>query len=153
MKKIILIVCSIAGIVVIIHGYNNYKKSQASKNWPSTEGIIISSEVKQTKHRKSGSSSGYRYKYSPKVKFEYYVDDETYTSRRISFADYSSSNRSSAKQIADYYHPEKEVTVYYDPLEPKVGVLEPGTANMSTIIVGGVIILFGIIGAFHKKDN
>ena len=108
----------------------------ASRNWPTVEGIVVSSEVARV--RDSQDNIGFNYK--PEVLYEYLVDGVKYSSNNIDFGQPSSSNSSYARKIVNRYPDGKKVIVYYKPSNPDVATLEPGL-----YISSFVILLFGLV--------
>ncbi len=98
------------------------------------KGKVLTSSVVES-HSKSGTS------YSARVKYEYEVDGIRHTSDRIKFG-WESVDEQSAKGTAERYPAGSLVTIYHDPQEPSLSVLE------REIEVGSVIfvILFGLVG-------
>lgn len=155
-RRILFLVLVAIGVGALIWGYGSYKKSQEAKSWPTTEGKVISSEVDSRFSRsKGGTRSRHKTNYSAKVLFEYDVDGKTYTSDKVSLAEYSSSVRSEAQQVVDKYPVNESVIVYYDPTNPEIAILEPGKLGGIVIpfIIGGMFVLCGILGAVTKKPT
>ena len=102
--------------------------------WPRVKGKVLTSSVVES-HSKSGTS------YNAEVKYEYEVDGIRHTSDRIKFG-WESVDEQSAKGTTERYPAGSLVTVYHDPQEPSLSVLE------REIEVGSVIfvILFGLVG-------
>lgn len=123
--------------LMIRQGLDDFRKSIASKDWTSTEGEIVHSEV-----IRRGISQ-------PKVNIEYTyrIKGKKYSSKLIHFGSPQQSpwakkeNRFHVKA----YPKGKKVDVYYNPESPDIAVLEPGfslSANIQFMIFG---IIFGIL--------
>jgi hypothetical protein len=147
-KNLFLIIFSLSffgiGIGFGIWGWSQLKKAKESKKWPSVNGKIISSEVVRKKSnnskRKSSSTT-----YGAEIVYEYFVSEKKYSSNKISFSEYSSSDISHAQKIVNIYFPGKTVTVYYNPEDPYTAVLETGTTFVTYIPVI-ISVIFSIIG-------
>ncbi len=135
-----------AGIGLSYWGYGMLQEAKASENWPSVTGTILSSDV--SSHR-STSGSGSKKKtstvYEASISYKYEVDGKSYTSSRITAGDYSSSSSKRAYRMVNKYPKGSNATVYYNPDEPYISVLEPGTTFMSYLPFG-MGLLFGFVG-------
>ncbi|QDV15521.1 hypothetical protein Pan153_01350 [Gimesia panareensis] len=125
-RKLVLFI----GFVFIFVGYlMAYQKglpllerAKASKEWPTTDGVVLESKIES--HHSSNSSSS---TYSPKVIYRYEVEGQEFKGDTVWFGnDVSTSDRSMSSKTVKKYPVQKNVTVYYDPAEPAVAVLEPG---------------------------
>lgn len=148
-KRILFLAFAVIGVAVLLWGYDAYKKSQEAKDWPTTEGKVISSEVGSHRSRSGGHSTTI---YSAKVIFEYSVNGKAYTSKKVSFGEYGSSSRRDAQKVFDKYPATKAVIVYYNPAKPEIAILEPGKIGGLWIpfIVGAGFVIVGILGAISK---
>ncbi|MFH1299426.1 MAG: DUF3592 domain-containing protein [Planctomycetota bacterium] len=109
-------------LVTYLLGLPLIEQAKASKNWPTTEGVVLNSKV--VTHRSSNSSSS---TYSAKVIYRYQVEGQNHEGKTVWFgSDLSTSNRSLAEETVGKYPNDKKVTVYYDPQDPAAAVLEPG---------------------------
>jgi hypothetical protein len=154
-KKMLFGVLIITGIVVCSWGFHLYIKAQNSKNWPATNGKFLSSKVESYWTRSGSSRRSRRVRmYRAKVLYEYSVDGIKYTSSKISFVGYNSSKRNEVKSIVDKYPKNKSATVYYDPENPEIAVLQPGETRGIHIpfIIGGVSFLIGFFVLVSKKS-
>ncbi|OVE76478.1 hypothetical protein BVX98_05730 [bacterium F11] len=155
-KKGVFLIFAIIGIGALIWGTTSYKKAQEAKGWPTTEGKIISSEV-DSHWSRTGTGTNRRSKmmYDAKVVFEYSVEGRVYTSNKVSFGEYSSSSRRSAQKVVEKYPPNKDVIVFFDPVNPEMAILEPGKIGGIVIpfVAGGMFLLVGIVGVMSKKNT
>lgn len=134
------------GIFGLHTGIKAASLAKASRSWPSSQGRILSSEI--GKRRSQGKKHGRRTIYSAKIEYEYYVNGITYISKRVSFGDYGSSNPAHARSIIARYPSNSTVTVYFNPENPIVSVLEQGGGGGIHIpfMVGIIFSLAGSIG-------
>ena len=105
------------------------EEAEASKDWPSVEGIITHSEL-----TKSSDNDG-NDMYSANVQYDYVVDGHTFNSSNIQTVDGSTSMKSSVKKTLKKYATGTKVTVYYDPEFPNSAVLEPGTGFLFGLLL------------------
>lgn len=135
------------GIGMLIKLVRNFSKARHSKNWLSTTGKIISSELDA---QTTADENGYETTtYIANVLFQYVVNESTFEGDCINF-DYGirTSNRDLEKSIVEQYPVGSQVKVYYDPEDPQQAVLEKRVNNIfTTILVSAVFILIGVIVA------
>ena len=149
-----------AGIGLSIWGHGMLAEAKASADWPTVQGTITLSDVSvQTSTSGTGSKKKTSTVYQPSVVYDYKVNGQGYTSHRITAGDFSSSSSKRAHRIAGKYPKGSTATVYYNPDEPYMSVLEPGATFTSYIPfasglifagVGVLIMLGGIFGILKK---
>jgi len=144
----IIIVCLIffgIGIGMLVKLAKHYGKLQQSKNWLSTNGKIISSDLDA---QISTDDDGYQTTtYLAKVFFTYEVNGNSYESDRVNF-DYGmrTSNVRKPQSVVEQYPTGSDVTVYYDPENPQQSVLEKRVnGTFTTILVSAVFIAIGVV--------
>jgi hypothetical protein len=97
-----------------------------TREWPEVTGAVISSKGQRIDHNKE--------RYILEIEYEYAVDGKSYYSKRV-----SSSNKmltlSEKDELLRQYKPQSEVSVYYDPANPKEAYLIKGLDK-------GILILF-----------
>ena len=131
------------GIIIALFSYSAYKTSVESKNWPTVDGVIITSQTEQqTSTSGEGANKKTTVKSVPKIVYQYQVGGQPYDSTKISF----SSPSGNADRIVARYPKGKAVRVYYNPDKPKQAVLVPGDAGLNFVpyIFAGVFILLGV---------
>ncbi len=109
-------------------------QAMASTEWPTVEGTVTKAHI-----RKSRKSRRLRMRYT------YDVDGQTYESGKIAFM-----GRVLAGNVAERrkrYSAGTEVTVYYNPDNPAIAVLEPGARTVSFLGAGVIALLFLLLGA------
>lgn len=125
--------------------------ASAMKNWPTTNGTILYSNVtSQTNYVTHGNGGGsYQTMYSPSVEYSYLVNGQTYKSGSISQFGFSSSLSYIAEQEAAKYPVGNTVSVYYNPSNPYQSYLERSSGIVSGglifLIIGIVILIGGVI--------
>jgi hypothetical protein len=134
------------GIGISTWGSSVLKNAKASSSWPIVEGKVVASDVER--ERSTSGTGGERRTsttYKANVFYEYSVDGTKYSSDKVSFGEYSSSNQRHARQIVNRYRKGKIVQVYYNPGKPDVAVLEPGV-SWSSYMPLGMGVVFAIAG-------
>ncbi|MFA5261340.1 MAG: DUF3592 domain-containing protein [Candidatus Omnitrophota bacterium] len=146
MESLFFLLFAALGGGMVYLGYTLYRKSQASKSWPTTQGSVVSPEV--TAHHSRSKKGHHRTTYGADVQYEYTVDGVKYSSHKISFGEYRTNNSGQAQATVDHYPPQAQVVVYYNPDKPEEAVLEPGKTGGIVIlfVVGGMFGLMGILG-------
>ena len=150
----ILLFIALMAAMAALDGWSRYKSGKASQNWPSTEGVILASEVKTD----LGKSDDVEPKYKAAVTYRYAVDGYEHTGERVSFAGQTFLKKGKAESLVTIYNKGKRVKVYYDPKTPHISVLEPGTASgppfISIILVFIVLFfLFKIFRGYLRKKK
>ena len=131
----------IAGAWAFLFSLRDIRRGRASKSWPTTTGKITFSGIKKV----SDSEGTF---YFPDISYEYSVDGVTYLSDAIHFGPARGfAFPSSARKRASKYTVGMPVTVYYNPEDPNIAVLEPGIRTSSFIFLGLGALSF-IIGLF-----
>jgi len=132
----------IIGAVVAFLGIRNLDRAKDSVNWPTAEGKIVSSSVRESMGRDSKT-------YHADIAYEFSVADAVHSGNRISFGDYGTSNPSHARGIVERYPEGLVVTVYYMPDRPKECVLELGITKQARFvpIFGSLCFVVGCVMA------
>lgn len=136
------------GGVLLANGLLDFVRAVSSRDWPTAEGTIVSSEVdSETRSVGDGQSSTSCW---PKVGYDYTVNDKTYSGDTIAFSSLRSgphigSGRAEAQVVVDRYPVGKQVRVYYNPKDPEIAALESGDTALNFIapVAGVFLILFG----------
>lgn len=152
------ILCMIVGLITLLIGARYALLAQSSRDWPTTDGIIVSSDVEDHVSRATrtqGKPRKSRTTYSARVEYEYTVEEQKHVATRIGFGQYSSSDASHAREIVKKYSPGSAVTVFYSPQSPNMSVLEPGmqTGLAIPIVLGLVAVVAGLamLWIFRKQ--
>jgi len=95
-----------------------FTKAVQTKSWPTTNGTVVSSEVKKV------ASKG-THQYQPVVNYYYEIGAETYSSNKYSSTNARGSSQW-AKAIISGYPDEATITVHYNPSKPEQAVLNTG---------------------------
>lgn len=138
----------VAGLFALTWGIRGLHAAVTSKDWPTTEGTVVRSELE--KHRKKGGVASTqrknRFSYRPQVHYEFMVDGQSYTGSRLTFSDYSTSNEDQMQAVIAPYPVGTKVSVYYDPNKPSECTLETGFGWTPVAITGAGCLLSFIGG-------
>ena len=93
--------------------------ANAAINWPSVDGIVISSLVEERIDLEGDVI------YTAVVVYQYSVSSSSYVSHRLALGSETYDSYSSAKVKADQFPEGMIVKVYYDPDSPAKALLEP----------------------------
>ena len=140
------------GIVIALFSYSAYKTSVESKNWPTIDGVVITSQIEQqTSTSGEGANKKTTVKSVPKIAYQYRVGGQSYQCAKISF----SSQTGNANRIVGQYPKGKTVWVYYNPDKPKQAVLVPGGSGLNVVpyFFAGVFILMGLAIATQLRKK
>ncbi len=114
----IVILVAIIGIVLLCCGIKVQLQRHRSAAWPSVTGVVINSEKKNDTTTDGGIC------YRPQVVYAYEVAAKKYVGDRISFLDSGTGQGFKVDSILARYPKGQSVTVFYDPKDAAVCVLE-----------------------------
>ena len=150
-KREIAAIWGVFGILLISFGLYNVSIGNASRDWPTTSATISHSSV-ETFQTVRQNDTGTRVKthYKLVARFEYTVEGQTYESDRYAeYGDMTSTSRLVIERALQKYEVGSEVLTYYDPENPDVGILEPGTrVSFSVLFViglGAVMLVLAVL--------
>lgn len=131
------------GVGMLVVGVIGLRRAAASTDWPTTQGVIVSSEVERV--RRNDPERGFTWTYHARISYGYSVGGEPYTGDRVGVGDYGSNTNHHARSVVRQYPVGSHVTVYYDPDRPQIALLEPGVRPMAFVIpgIGVAFVLFG----------
>ncbi|WP_158407340.1 DUF3592 domain-containing protein [Megalodesulfovibrio gigas] len=123
---LVLLGCAVAGWL-LFQQYDLLRQTRQraaeSLTWPSVQGVILESEVAETRIP-SGKTSVQGWE--ALVQYEYVVDGVTYPGERIHYGYAPTRTRQDADTLAATYPAGQPAAVHYDPALPARSVLEPG---------------------------
>ena len=151
-----IILIFLLGSAFLVYGIYPFYFGVVTRRWPTTSGIIISSDVKKEKSSYVRMSSAHASRspngYHAVVNYKYAVNQKEFESNRIIhnplgagvyFSDHIPN------ECIKKYHPGKNVTVFYDPAKPEYAILEPGVnisfSSYITYILSGSFGIFLIL--------
>jgi hypothetical protein len=121
--------------LVLSEYYKFFRTGYSSKSWPTTEGIIDTSDVKMTFNKHEGRISRKLI-----LRYFYFVLDKQYYSCRIFVGSTIQSDFTrNAQKTVNRYPVGQRTLVYYDPKNPDQAVLEPGINKRMAILCLGFI--------------
>ncbi len=140
-RVIWLVICVIMlAMCVVATWYLSH--ALACRKWPTTPGVIVSADrVKHTAQgprRQPGPVT-----FEAKLSYSYTVNGVSYGGTRVSFSDFagtSGSSQAASARLAQY-SPGRAVTVYYQPRDPAVSVLETQVRWPSIVFPIGFALL------------
>lgn len=101
----------IAGVVVVYTALAMIGLARASRRWPSSSGRIVRSEIRDDRAF---------------IRYGYAVEGEEYEGSDVASGDRPYRTARSAARRLQRYPVGAPVTVYYDPRQPRIAILEPG---------------------------
>jgi hypothetical protein len=126
-------------------------KSIASLAWPTTEGVVLSSDI----HLMTGWSEDSE-GWAPSVSYRYSVNGREYVSGNIEIQDVGNGNTDYlAYQVIQRYPVGERVKIYYNPGDPTIAVLEPGIPDNEPLwvllittatVTGAILLILGLLG-------
>lgn len=133
---------------VILYAIPTALEASASGSWPTTAGVITRSEVNE--YRSSGKVT-----YSPTVVYDYQFAGESLTSDQIGFGgDWAMEKDDVERLLASTYPIGGEVTVFFNPDNPKQAALEAGMTWTSLLPLGlgcAFMVIGGLVAAQNRK--
>lgn len=153
---IVFFVVFLLGVVVLGYGCRDTRSAKESLHWPETPGVITASFVHEYTEIDDSEPA-----FTPRIGYLYTVDGKTYSNDLISFEFKSMRNRSEktklwAEAVISDYPIGSAVTVYYNPANPQISVLQKGAATDWKIFWGCLFIAIGAIGVLffiYKGDE
>ncbi len=108
----------------------------ASRSWPTAEGRIIQSRLRQAE--RTGGRRGYGY--SVTIRYEYEVDGRRHIGSRVGFCRLGSGSgsfvRKKMSRLIKKYPEGATVPVHYHPSNPNKAVLETGVGDRLAFTIG-----------------
>lgn len=100
----------------------------ASRSWPTTEGSVTESSLKEEKYVRRGGETSMILTHRWHISYRYVVEGNEYASTHVYFGGlfHSYSWAWTVSNLLSRYPQDKRVTVYYNPGKPQLAVLEPG---------------------------
>jgi tetratricopeptide (TPR) repeat protein len=153
MKKFFWWAITVAGVSILCWVCSLLIESRGALNWPQTKGQAVSSLLTITHLPKfiDTSDDPMRW-YGTDVQYEYSVGYMAYSSNRVSFRDEGVRGPKTALKVMNKYRHHHDVTVYYNPANPKEAVLEPSNIGdiLTPLMVGGLLALVGLFFLFEQ---
>lgn len=131
------------GIYLILRSRTGTQKSRRSMNWPSLTGKVLEARlIESTSIDSDGDSST---TYRPYIRYEYEVDDVTYTNDKIDLGMVvSTSGTKKAQEILSRFSLGSSVLVYVNPNDPTDSVLEQKASTSGLLVIGIAMLVTGL---------
>jgi len=145
--KFVAIICSIFVLIGLFLSWQGVRTLQTAKQtncWVETTGTIARSEIVSQRDNDGDRT------YKPEIEYEYKANGMSRKGQTIYIGDgASSSDRSYAQRFVSRYPANCNVSVYYNPSDPDISVLEKGIQKASFIpLVFGVGFTFMGVWAY-----
>jgi len=123
-----------AGLGAIVWTGTDFQRGWASKDWPRSKGLILSSTVESLSQDASRSSV---VRYKPVVEYSYIVNGKQYEADTVAFGRMP-GYLGTAHTTVNSYPKGGNVLVAHHPTRPQIGVLEPGVSwtSLALLVVG-----------------
>ena len=140
----VVCVITLAGAIMTFFGARGLMLANQSKSWPSVTGKIVASSVEKSRGTDSKGRSSTSY--HARIKYEFTVDAQAFTGKRVAFGDHGGDS-SHANKMVKRFPKGKKVPVFYQPANPKKCLLEPGVKGQAFILpsIGLIFLLIGIV--------
>lgn len=136
----LILIFAAIGIYLIYSSYKSRQKAGESQQWPSTSGEITEARVTHSTH--TDADDNRIDSYSPYVRFTYQVSGQEFTGDKITFGLKQAFNQEQkAQQALGRYQMGGQVSVYYNPDNPKEAVLERSAGNSSVSLIIGIVFI------------
>lgn len=116
---------SIYLVTIVIEGMEN-------KNWPITEGKVLSSNAKRINHNQE--------RYILEIEYSYSVNNEQLVGSKISSV-HEMLTRTEKDSKLKEYHPNSLISVYYNPKNPRDSYLVTGVDYKILILLIACIVM------------
>lgn len=136
---IILAVVTVGGIAITIWGWQALKASQKRRDWPNVEGVIEESAPSSTHDD-----------LLPHIVYRYEISGENLR-RTFEFPSGTNPLPEFADTYVKKYPVGAKVRVYYNPHQPQESTLEPGARGDWMILVLGILMVAGGVGALFAS--
>jgi len=125
---------------LVFYSYRSRKKADQSLGWPSTNGKVIVSEIRESKS--TDEDGRVKVSYYPHIEYTYEVNVQHFNSKQISFGGVLGYNDpAKVRVILDHYPIGSTVLVYYNPEKPAEAVVEQTSGGAKWALIVGIIIL------------
>jgi hypothetical protein len=105
-----------------------FLKAKAIESWPTTTGVILSSEL--TSQFRGTSTT-----HEAHIEYEYHVSEQTYKSQQVRKRGTSTQHQSDVAPLMEKFPVGKQVPVHYNPADPSEAYLQTGVDFVNYIII------------------
>ena len=127
--------------------------SMQMAEWPSTQGIVTGGYIDPYWTSSGGKHADHYWVYTPRVSYSYNVSGVEYSCASIWRQDHQSKSANEAQRVINSYPTGMAVTVYYDPSNPSIAVLDK-TEESSPFVpmaIGAALLSLGILGLVYVR--
>ena len=141
----------VLGFAVILWGNRHIQFAKNSEKWPTVTGKIINYRIDEVHNTRSNY-----FDYHPYILYYYEISGSKYRNELVRFGP-RLEGRKICNQLKEVYKPGTEVEIFYNPKDPSISCLMPGSVNLFAYLVYPFGLLFIVFGVFllymHiKKD-
>ena len=133
---ILFVVLLAFGLILGGVGLYRYNLGRKSASWPVAKGSMTASRPQPV------TTENNRNEYRLSVSYKYAVNGKTYTGTRITASDIYEKTRKAAEEALSKYPVGGEVSVYYDPDDPAISLLETGIRENVYALMGASVLSF-----------
>lgn len=134
------LVLLILGGGLVFYSARSRKKADQSQGWPSTNGKIIVSEIRESKSTDEDGRT--KVTYYPHIEYAYEVNGQNYVSKQISFGGVLGYNDpAKVRTTLDHYPVGSIMLAFYNPEKPAEAVVEQTSGGAKWALIVGIIIL------------
>jgi len=137
---------ALAGLAIMAYGIHLVLKSRRARFWPTAQGTIVDSRVREVKDEEGSSYEAY-------ILYEYSVNGVKLRSDVWRLGVGRSSFTGFAKKAVAKYPIGLSVPVYYNPDKPTDAMLETGNASWAFLLFGLMFFLGGANAVFHLLQD
>lgn len=135
------------GFVVIAFGLHRFRLGFGSSNWPTADATVTATGISVKGGGEESSTA-----YVPELTYEYQVDGTSYVGSRYSFGEQKDPSFNSSKKAQTWIDEncpvDAGIPVHYNPDQPDVSVVEPGTWRSLITVLFGLAFLAGAVFFF-----
>lgn len=136
-NQVLGMVISVAGTLMAADQIRGLDDALRSRGWRTAHGRILDTATLRLRSPIGWLSS-------PAIVYEYTVEGETYQAQTLNYR--GSVTLGAAVAALQRYRPGRRVTVYYDPANPHLAVLEPGATfgGLVRVLISGAVVWLGL---------
>lgn len=142
-------VFALVGVPMISLAMRTFALDLTIATWPRTQGVVQSSHVEswEQRYRDQDGYDQTRTAARPRVTYTYTVDGRALEGTCIHRNDDTSIDKSAAQRDIDKYPAQRQVSVLYDPSDPRTAYLEVRRSIGGVILFafGGLWIALGLL--------
>ena len=130
------------GITIAIRGFWTARSAHAARGWPRTTGVVTSCRRKECRDAEG------RRTFKEVISYRFDVDGDEVIGRRACFGDCWATNVGFfVQRVMSRYPAGSEVSVRYNPANPRDAVLEPGMNPLlvQNILIGVLLVALGVV--------